>query len=324
MLKDFSVNKEKIPRNTDGTANDVQLKPQEGAWKKKLFTREDPQNIHKGCGLFVLLHYAFRFYQMLFGDLSSGFGSRMGHGATVIGPLCLIPHAVLSLSSLIFHTVPKERIVGQPMIWREFRAHSIIFAMRSIIGTLCAWISVYFDHHPIVRKMAIVVSSLSILIANYAAETATKKLCPSNLESTTATMPYWEGASIETQRRFKSFYAYCQFLATLACLSISNPAWPFAVMLPIQLAAFLMTMVRKGFLSAKSYHVLYTLSLVMPYVVAVRDMIYTETLEVVYVFVLGYLLYRLRCCGLGKYYLWVPLVVLRILVGDQIFSYKIW
>jgi len=127
-----------------GSSNEkLSTRPISGAWRKKLFTHEDPRNIHKFCGLFVLLHFAFRFYQMLLGDVSAGFGSRMGIGPSFRCIACLIPHVILSLSSLIFHSVPKDRVVGSPMIWQEFRAHSIIFAMRSIMGTICAWISVY-------------------------------------------------------------------------------------------------------------------------------------------------------------------------------------
>jgi hypothetical protein len=258
---------------------------------------------------------------MLFGDISAGFGRNGGKGATVTPFLCLLPHALLSISSLIFHSVPRERVVGLPMIWQEFRVHSIIFALRSIVATACAWISGYFNHDPTIRKATVVVSSASILFSIYFADEATKKLCPSSPESTTATMPYWQDCSLSTQRRFKSFYAYCQFLATLACLSMTNPAWPFAVLLPIQLAAFLMTMVRKGFLSSKGYHVLYTSSLIMPFIVAIRRMYQTRHPDVMGLFVVGLALYRLRSMGIDKYYLWIPLVFFRVWLGDKYIVY---
>ena len=101
---------------------------------------------------------------------------------------------------------------------------------RSLVGSVCSWLSVYCDHQPIVRNIAVFVSSMSILGALYAADVATERLRVCNMESTTATMPYWEGCSVATQRRFKQFYAYCQFMATLACLSMANPCWAFSVM----------------------------------------------------------------------------------------------
>ena len=86
-------------------------------------------------------------------------------------------------------------------------------------------------------------------------------------ETTTGTMPYWAGASPSTIRRFKGFYAYCQWMATLGCLANGNPLWPLCIALPIQLASLLMTLVRKGLLTARGYHVLYTASLCVPFVV---------------------------------------------------------
>jgi len=317
LSKNFAVDESNS--NSPATINPVQ-----GAWKKKIFTKEDPQNIHKCCGLFALLHFTFRFYQMMFGDISAGFGNRNGSGPSFWTMVCLIPHVFLSFSSLMFHSVPKERIVGAPMIWQEFRAHSIIFASRSLVGSVCAWISVSCNHEPLIRNKVVAMNSLTIIATIFSADIATKRLRVSEKESTTATLPYWEGASVTTQRRFKKFYAYSQFLATLACLSMANPCWAFAVLLPIQLAAFLMTMVRKGFISTKTYHFVYAGSLILPYIVALRCVVYSKEPDAVVIFVLGYLIYRLRCLGISKYPLWSSVVALRILFGDKFIAYEIW
>lgn len=73
-------------------------------WMQKLFTTEDPIGIHKYLGVFCLLHFIVRFAQMLVGDPSAGWGTRLGRGPHIGPALCLIPHAALSLTSLIFHT----------------------------------------------------------------------------------------------------------------------------------------------------------------------------------------------------------------------------
>eukprot|EP00550_Attheya_septentrionalis_P000807 CAMPEP_0198290574 /NCGR_PEP_ID=MMETSP1449-20131203/8383_1 /TAXON_ID=420275 /ORGANISM="Attheya septentrionalis, Strain CCMP2084" /LENGTH=460 /DNA_ID=CAMNT_0043989089 /DNA_START=207 /DNA_END=1586 /DNA_ORIENTATION=+ len=292
-------------------------------WRTKLFTKEDPIGIHKYMGVFVLLHYAFRYSQMYVGDPTAGLGNRIGKGPGIVGPLCLIPHAILSLSSLIFHTVPKERVVGKPMIWQEFRIHNIIFGVRSVLTAGLSWLSIYKGHAPAFRKLAVVGCSLSVLIANWAADEGTKRLRINNSESTTATMPYWDGCSLETQKKFKSFYAYCQFMATLACLAVGNPAWCLAVLLPIQLASLLMTLVRKGIISAKTYHIGYTISLVMPFIVGFRSLFYSFV-EFPMMLIIAAILYQLRRRGISKYTLWAPLVAGRILIGDQIINYDIW
>jgi cytochrome b involved in lipid metabolism len=293
-------------------------------WRTKLFTKEDP-GIHKYMGVFVLLHFMFRYYQMYFGDPTAGFGiigNSKGRPG-IIAPLCLIPHAILSLSSLIFHTVPKERVVGKPMIWQEYRIHNIIFAMRSLVTAGLTWLSIAKGHSPAFRKLALIGCSASVLVANLAADEGTKRLRIDTRESTTATMPYWDGCSILTQKKFKSFYAYCQFMATLACLSVGNPAWCLAVLFPIQLASLLMTLVRKGIISAKGYHIGYTISLVMPFFVGIRSMSYS-LIEFPTMLIIAGILYQLRRRGIGKYTLWIPLVAGRILFGDMIFNYDIW
>lgn len=98
---------------------------------RKLFTKEDPLQLHKGLGAFVLIHYVYRYALALTVD---PFAGLVGVGRLCRRQLAMVSmHGALSCSSLIFRTVPRKRVVGQPMIWQEFRAHNIIFAMRSLM-----------------------------------------------------------------------------------------------------------------------------------------------------------------------------------------------
>jgi hypothetical protein len=325
MLREFEVIESDYSVESDELQDEINYEQINTArkvprWKAKLFTKEDPIGIHKYAGIFVLLHYIFRYSQLFFGDISAGFGSRLGKGTSIVAPLCLVPHLILSLSSLIFHTVPRERVVGKPMIWAEFRIHNIAFACRSIFVTFLGWLSVSKNHDPVWRRSCVLMASLSILVTNWIADKASVRLRVDERESTTATMPYWEGCSIDTQKRFKRFYAYCQFMATLACLAMWNPAWGFAVMLPIQLASLLMTLVRKGILSARGYHIGYTLSLCLPYFVGFRSV----GLKFIPILGLGWLLFQCRRKGIGKYTLWSTMVVSRILFFDSLIDYSKW
>jgi len=258
---------------------------------------------------------------MLFGDPAAGLGTR-GHPWFSI--LCLIPHLLLSVSSLIFDTVPRERVVGKPMIWQEFRVHNILFGARSVLTALATALAIKWGNGPTIRRIAILFCSLCVLGANIGADIATSRLRAVEQESTTATMPYWEGCSIETQLRFKGFYAYCQFMATLASLSVGNPAWSLSTLLAIQLASLLMTLVRKGLLSARGYHYGYTLSLLAPWFVGIRSGLFTTTPEFPIMTAVGYLMYKLRRKGVSKYSLWIPVIVARILVGDKFITYAAW
>lgn len=319
MMKDFEVTLQDLHNVSSDPRNRHESHlPDKPLWRVKLFTKEDPIGIHKYCGIFVLLHFAGRYFQMLFGDPSAGFGSCLGKGPSFYAPLCLIPHVMLSLSSLIFHTVPKERVVGKPMIWQEYRIHNIAFAMRSILATFITWLSIYSGNGT--TRSTIVAVSLVVLVTQAIADEATHRLRVNSLESTTATMPYWATCSAATQRKFKSFYAMCQFDATLACLAVSNPAWGLAVLLPIQLASLLMTLVRKSLLSPQGYHIGYTLSLMVPYLVAYRSIGISAT----GMLGLGWVLYQLRRQGINKYALWIPVIVARIAIGNHLFPGHVW
>jgi hypothetical protein len=292
--------------------------------RRKLFTREDPIGVHKYLGVFCLLHFAFRYFQMLFADPSAGLGTRLGMGPGWASPLCLIPHAALSLSSLIFHTVPRDRVVGKPMIWQEYRVHNIAFGLRSVLSAVLCHLSIRNRHGAPWRRVAVGATCAVVLATQAAADAATRRLRADPAESTTATMPYWEGCSVQTQRRFKTFYAYCQFMATLACLSVMNPAWPLAVLLAIQGASLLMTLVRKGLLSARGYHYGYTFTLAVPYLVGIRSLWYTRRPEFLAMLLAGGALFEARRRGANKYLLWLPVIAGRVAVGDRLLSYDVW
>ena len=223
----------------------------------KLFTAEDRSQVHKVLGLFCLGHYVVRIHRGIWSADPTG-------GLSVGAAKWLAPHALLSLSSIKFH-VPRERVAKQPMIWQEFRMHNIIFALRSFVCAALASMSLHAS--TVARQRAAVGAACTVLASLIAADVATIKLREDASETTTETMPYWAGASPATIRRFKGFYAYCQWMATLGCLANGNPLWPLCIALPIQLASLLMTLVRKGLLTARGYHLLYTASLCVPFVV---------------------------------------------------------
>ena len=143
--------------------------------------------------------------------------------------------------------------------------HNIIFALRSFVCAALASMSLHAS--TVTRQRAAVGAACTVFASLVAADVATIKLREDSSETTTGTMPYWAGASPSTIRRFKGFYAYCQWMATLGCLANGNPLWPLCIALPIQLASLLMTLVRKGLLTARGYHLLYTASLCVPFVV---------------------------------------------------------
>jgi hypothetical protein len=172
--------------------------------------------------------------------------------------------------------------------------------------------------------VAVWATCVTVLATQVAADAATRHLRADETESTTATMPYWDGCLIRTQKKFKTFYAYCQFMATLACLAVMNPAWPLAVLLAIQGASLLMTLVKKGLLTARGYHLGYTFTLIVPYFVGFRSLWYTRRPEFLAMLALGAALFEARRRGTNKYLLWGPVIVARVAVGDRVLTYDVW
>jgi len=75
----------------------------------KLFSREDPLNLHKTLGLLAIASFTYR-YGFVFqarGDL--------GFDGTIFDWVTMGLHLALSLSSVIFH-VPAKRIAKKPMM----------------------------------------------------------------------------------------------------------------------------------------------------------------------------------------------------------------
>lgn len=295
-------------------------------WKSKLVSHEDPYWIHKSLGVYTLLHFVFRFAWAMFGrDPSGGMGSNLGKGANGIVVACMIPHLLLSWSSLIFGTVPRERVVGKPMIWKENRWHSIIFGSRSILSTIFCWLSIRFRHVQPWRSVCVFACCLTCLMTLVAADIATAKFQPEEKDSSIAALPFWDGCSIRTQSIFKHFYAYSQFIATSVCALAANPLWPFLMLFPIQFASFLLTLCRKGLISAKGWHIAHAASLLLPFLFSVRVIFKLKSIH--FINGIGFIpaiLFGLRSMGINKYAIWIPMLCLRLLIGDKFIPFEMW
>jgi hypothetical protein len=105
----------------------------------KLITKEDGHfgHVHKVIGTAALVHYGYRTYLLM----TTG---SMQFDDSNFTLACIVLHMVLSVSSFVFK-IPNNRINSAPMIYPEFRLHSIIFAYRSLIVMLLMWSSRRWD-----------------------------------------------------------------------------------------------------------------------------------------------------------------------------------
>ncbi|KAH8063827.1 hypothetical protein JL722_3017 [Aureococcus anophagefferens] len=122
------------------------------------------------------------------------------------------------------------------MIWPEFRLHNAIFALRHVASAALALAT---GSHA--RPLALAAAVLPPSVA--APRRATDRVGDRDRRTTNA-MPYPETCRAVDVRLTKALYASAQFGATAACLY--GPATcAFAPLLGIEIAAFMMTAVRK-------------------------------------------------------------------------------
>ena len=231
----------------------------------KLFTKEDFYHIHKFIGFAALAHYIYRFY------LFVRFGS-MQFDDSYLTLLAILLHTMLSVSSLIFK-IPERRIQSGPMIYPEFRLHSIVFAMRSLVTMTLMFV---------VRKWSwtegLLLRGPVVLGTMYLADKITAMYHDQG--TTMRAMPFPEYVSTDQRYVLNYYYAVSQIFATGQVLFAHNMGPVFLVLFPIQIAAFLMTCVRKSIISAGAWHYYYALSLGMNYVMCPLIASYYYTVQV--------------------------------------------
>ena len=226
----------------------------------KLFTKEDKLHIHKLIGVFVLVHYIFRFSSLL---LTGTMGFEKDSKKKLV--FFFLVHLILSWSSLLFH-LPPRRNMNKPMIWPELRLHNIIFATRSILDALMHVLG--FGSYKILRIIiAFVTMFAADIVSNYYRR---RELINS---TTMRGMPFPKSASQAFINRINSYYALSQIFATVGVLNISQ-TWradvelAFTTLFAIQISALLMTLVRKSILEPAGWHFIYAISLGLSWILA--------------------------------------------------------
>ena len=221
------------------------------------FTAHDVGHLHALCGLYVVMHALLRFVWWL------QFG-RCFLGGDVRTLLSMVPHIALSMSGLLFFPLSTKRSEKNPLLWREGRLHSVIFAGRSLVACLLVWLSLR-THSPVwlyLRGPAVIATCALADVAT--AKYGTKE------RTTMRSMP-WDPTVVNTpagamvQHAATLFYSISQLAATKVCLLSYRADEPFWVLVVVQISAFLFTCVRKGILSASGWHEAYATLLATGY-----------------------------------------------------------
>jgi hypothetical protein len=262
----------------------------------KLVTRDDSFHLHKTLGILAMSHFVFRAF-LLITTGTMGFETNFA-----LSSVAIAIHLCLSTSSLIFK-LSKKRIKTAPMIYPEFRLHSIIFASRSLalmaMQTCCMH---FFGVLP-----PFMLRWLVVMLAMVCADYTTRCLGDARGNGTTIRdMPFPEFVPSQFVAMVNTFYSQSQILATSYLLfgtsSSQLTEYAFLILFPIQMAAFLMTMVKKGIISSVDWHAVYSLSLALPYVYLVLR---TKPMENIPALPIGLMYCFLRInTRLSKYLLW--------------------
>ena len=276
-----------------------------------LVTNHDPYHIHKILGLSSLLNYLLRIYYLLI------YGTAFPEHEPIFQAVsCVLLHGILSASSLLL-PLPSKRNFSSPMIWPEFRLHSITFAMRHVIATTLTISSSWPTHKGAEALMKLVLVVTTIQCASWITERF-----GDHEKRTTNSMPYPTWITEDRQKGVKDMYTRSQFGATKA-IFLGDPTLSFFPLFGIQMAPLLMTLVRKGKITCITYHKIYAFSLLMSYVALfVRLMAHPEKLMIVsLVFASLFPLTSLRKNGFSPEIIWILYAIFHFKLAPIMLEY---
>ena len=257
----------------------------------KLFTHEDGAffHAHKLLGLCALLSFVWRGGLWLSGG-STGLGSddalALGTWAT------MFVHAMLHVTSFQFALSERRNRVYN-IIWPEMRWHTAIFAYRCIISMA---IALWGIDYQITRTCLIFTTMISADIVSWWLGDKNNTTMRGN--------PFPDYVPGVARTIANRFYSMSQAGATLIILTGRDLNSAYFLLLPIQLAPFLMTLERKGIISQLGWHIGYIATLAFVYLyetIAPRQSIFTwsETALIMTSFAIARLHF-----GLNKYVFW--------------------
>eukprot|EP00931_Biecheleriopsis_adriatica_P088637 TRINITY_DN62914_c0_g1_i1.p1 TRINITY_DN62914_c0_g1~~TRINITY_DN62914_c0_g1_i1.p1 ORF type:complete len:950 (-),score=138.75 TRINITY_DN62914_c0_g1_i1:16-2865(-) len=228
-----------------------------------LFTHEDPYNLHKIMGVVVLVHYVVRFafilqgaalWQEVEGHRRHGKVDWMLFDGSWFSLLSVWFCLLLQISSFQF-VLPRNRVLGRPMLWQEWRAHNLIFVLRSLISFTTCWAAARWHMHSMRGECLLqIIRFGAVLFQLYSTDVTSRLLRDSKHESLTATWPLWEGCPSGVERFLKFYYAIGINQLTLIALSGAGMYYNFAGVLLLQTDSFAMTLVRKGIIKTETFH----------------------------------------------------------------------
>lgn len=282
---------------------------------KKLFTKEDPQFLHKILGLAALVSFFYRY-----GYCYNVYGN-LGFEGSALDWATMVVHTLLSTSSLIFHVL-QARILRKPyIIWEEYRLHAISFTLRCTAVFILASVV-----QGIPVPTALVASGTlqitheqfrfalipGVLVWHLIADEISRRYATRNEAGVMQTTVRGNGRLKPKLKLLTRIYAFYQFAAIASHLIPSERSMDlgYNTLIAIQSSAFLMTLYRKGLIPYAMHAVGYTLCLILSAFHIFRIQ-YTPKFVVGLFSVFAMRLTFGRTSWIGdKYFLWVSFALL--------------
>lgn len=231
-----------------------------------LFTNHDKYHIHKILGILAFCNFILRFYYAIAYKTSfPAFESKL------ISCSCVLIHALLPIASLTI-PLPEKRNFASPMIWKEFRLHSILFSCRHVLFTIITLLELWptqYKTYTYTYGTALITESFIkyLIIIGFikVAGVITEKYGDKE-NRTTNSMPYPAYLTESEKTTIKYEYAKKQFGATIFAVFSGELASSlnFVPLYAIQSAPFMMTLIRKGKCETIHYHRVYSATLLYP------------------------------------------------------------
>lgn len=253
----------------------------------KLFTGEDKFMTHKFLGLLSIFNFVSAINNFCFSQNHTLFPNTSNTYFLYI----LVTHSLLHLSSFQF-LISDKRNKKYNIIWPEMRIHSMLFAYRSII-TMYVLYLINPTYTNIVRYAIVI---LTMILADL----TTIKYNNTGISRTMRDNPYPENTHPLVIKYVNGFYSVSQVFATLHILFAPNIEYVYLTLIPIQIAPFLMTLQRKGFMNQASWHIYYVISILINYLYSAVHL-YNPIKS--YVFVILFVYFRFYK-NVNKYLVW--------------------
>lgn len=256
----------------------------------RLFTKEDSANIHKILGVYAILNYAYFFYDLYYSGCKGKITLRKKNVNFLFS---IIPLIILSLSGLIFHTNKKVNNITGSMP-KEYQYHSIIFALRSLFIII---ILTLFGKNIYTKILIIIIIFSTMKGADLISKNFKHKDDINGWKVTS--IPFWSGCPIYIEKIIRYIYVVAQLMFTAWIFLDLEIEVHMCATFAIQITAFLFTLMKKGFITQKQWHLLYLLQ----YLIIIIGIYRIK--NVFLILIIGFICYFLRVnLSINKYALW--------------------